>query len=95
VIGGVDYTISFGLSMLGGPSVFLARVAGPPGSKVYQLLDHAVDPDARVQRTCTRSIAIPAGVTAVTLSFAGQGVRTISSFVGMWDKIDRGRALMQ
>ncbi len=73
-IGGVDYTFSFGLSIAGRPSLFVARVTGAAGTTFYQLLEHIVD--VSVQKACTYPISIPADVKGITLSLAGQGVRT-------------------
>jgi hypothetical protein len=74
VVGGVNYTISFGVSIAGTPNLFVARVIGAAGSTFYQLLASSLD--VLIEKDYTIAVTVPADVTVIKLSFAGQGVRT-------------------
>ncbi len=73
--GGLSYTIAFKVSIGGVPNVFTARVTGGPGSSFYKLL--AASLDTPFERNYTVPVTIPANVSDVILSFAGEGVRDL------------------
>jgi hypothetical protein len=68
VAGSVNYTVSFEVITFGVPNLLVARVTRPAGSKFYQVV---------LQQNYTLPVSVAANVQSVTLSFAGQGVRTI------------------
>ncbi len=78
VVGGTNYTVSFGLSIGGIPNMFVARVTGAAGSKFFKALLFTMD--VPIQDNYAIPVAIPANVGSVKLSFAGQGVRTTTVF---------------